>query len=195
MFGGQSMFKPEGKKLRRKLQKLNHRGSLQPAAKSTVQFNEPPSTGRISFDVRHKAASQNNLPRAPSPSSPLLVIPPDLSDAKWQEYVRQSRYQVQPMTKEPVLQTSVIPEFAHLSVDNLSPLRRSTDTGSRSPDAVTVDASKFWHLPAKPKNTLQRRRSSDPTPRHTAVYVVLSAYVRRWHPLFLLYEADRLDVS
>lgn len=118
--------KPEGKKLRRKLQKIGPK---------QTSFGKPPELSVSNINLDKKSSSKVTVVTLVTPTQPARPLPPDLSDSKWLEYVRKSgclcaldqsaeprrSYQQTPAVK------NVIPEFAHLTVKD-EKARSSSDT-------------------------------------------------------------------
>ncbi|KAH8897009.1 hypothetical protein GQ53DRAFT_742854 [Thozetella sp. PMI_491] len=143
--------KPDGPKLRRKLQKNVGKSRGQQAARSSLDVPNEPTTLDTKPETRRKRSAEN-------PSQPL---PPDLSDAKWSAYVRASGYvsNLRPLSQSkqapkplesPV---NIIPELSHLAITN------NTSAGS-SPLSSSDKLSP--HSPASSTSTMRRLRAKTP---------------------------------
>lgn len=139
-------------KLRNKLRKLSKRRP------ESIVSNVSP---RVSTDSKRDSgrdlgeAQARQVPKSPSHRTSLPAPPPDLSDPKWQEYVRKSGL-VLPMEKSPLLKQThspsppnLIPEFAHLAITS-SP---------KIPDQHNKSAEELPPLPS-PHSTLSSSSSA-----------------------------------
>lgn len=146
----QANLKPEGKKLRRKLQKIPNntkRNSISYA--NSISSNAKPESRGFRWSAFGKK-SDSAKSSSQVTSEQLL----DLSDPKWNDYLRTSRYEAQdvhfvPQPHVPELPatpvtTSIVPEFAHLKVTNDTPHNlsetASTD-GLYSPESNSSTSS------------------------------------------------------
>ncbi|KAK6073402.1 hypothetical protein SCUP234_08741 [Seiridium cupressi] len=135
--------KPEAKKLRRKLQKIGgQRGSVQ-FATSNPKATE--SRGFLSAFSSKKADPEKSARRTTAPEP----LPIDLSDPKWAEYLRTSRYTAkeieflpQPHSQESLSPPAdVIPEFAHLNVSSDAPRKSSETISTEGPSTPSTSSS------------------------------------------------------
>ncbi|ETS74285.1 hypothetical protein PFICI_14151 [Pestalotiopsis fici W106-1] len=154
----QTAPKPEGKKLRRKLQKIpnnnnnNKRNSVSYANSITSNAKTSESRGFRWSAFTKRNDSTKGTSQAANGSSPLPI---DLSDPKWNDYLRTSRYVAKDVefVPQPHIQekqhsttpvTNIVPEFAHLNVTNELP-RNLSETASTdglySPDSHSSAAS------------------------------------------------------
>ncbi|KAH8198638.1 hypothetical protein TruAng_007179 [Truncatella angustata] len=141
-----SALKPEGKKLRRKLQKI-------PNQRNSVQFatGNAKATESRSF-LSSFTNKKTDLEKTTSRTTETSELPIDLSDPKWDEYLRTSRYTAtnvefvpQPPSRECLAPPAeVIPEFAHLNIA-AEPARKSSESfstyGTATPSSASSTAS------------------------------------------------------
>ncbi|KAI0133566.1 hypothetical protein BJ170DRAFT_166332 [Xylariales sp. AK1849] len=142
----QPLVKPEGKRLRRKLQKIvsHKRNSTQPTNADIARPIQTQDSNK-SPSVPEKVVPIKAVPR----SLPSLSLPPDLSDSKWAEYLWKSGIitdDVDPLLlgssqKSPSHALNVIPEFAHLSVSDAKPRKLSGIGPSVSPSTISTRSS------------------------------------------------------
>jgi hypothetical protein len=127
--------KAEPPKLRKKLQKNIARLRPNPAKQTGLGVFSGASIGHEFYAVNRQAAQEPSAVRRP----------PDLSDAKWSEYLRSSAYlcaldSTSPLFSEPPqLSPSIIPEFSHLALNDETP-RNSLDTLSQSSSSPTTSS-------------------------------------------------------
>lgn len=143
--------KPEGPKLRKRLQKNVGKARVQQATKraSVVVPNEPAATN-TKLETARKCSTEN----------PTKPPPPDLSDSKWAQYVRASGYvsNLRPLSqsmetpKPPPSPLNIIPELSHLAISNSSP----SSSPRLSNDSLAP------HSPASSTSTMRRLRAKTP---------------------------------
>lgn len=152
MATAQPVLKPEGKKLRRKLQKI---GNQFRSCQITDCTDAKASKAIKSALKGTKYDADKTVPRT-------QPKPPDLSDTKWLEYVRKSGCLSDgidpspPPSKRETLSRplAVIPELAHLRGNDEQP-RISIDTTSSDSSSSTV-------IPLSPSLALARRYAKTP---------------------------------
>lgn len=143
-----SIMKPEGNRLRRKLQKIGshrHNSSVQ-FTTSNPKASESQGFLKSVFGSRKSEAGRPNY-RATLPEP----LPFDLSDQKWAEYSRTSRYtaadievtpQPQPFAQKSLsLPVNIIPELAHLNLSNNESRNSSETISTNGPSTPSTTSS------------------------------------------------------
>jgi hypothetical protein len=137
-------------------------------AKQRRKLQKPPMTKRRNswFLGRKSRTSLDLLPPSqdsfavPQGSTPRLALPPDLSDSKWSDFLKKSSRanskRPTPLASPTVEKNvSIVPEFAHLSVQNVQDNRPSVSSNySATSDETTASA-------------VARRRRQAKTPVHS----------------------------
>ncbi|KAH8666719.1 hypothetical protein BX600DRAFT_279657 [Xylariales sp. PMI_506] len=183
----QAPSKPEGKRLRRKLQKLTgfHRFqstpstttvTVSPTTANNVKLSTPPSSNSSALAVKRSTLTKE-IPRAKQGT---LVAPdPDLSDAKWAEYLRSSvvPHEVIPKPMPVPIRTfsppiNIIPEFSHLAIEGTPPRKSfetsSLTTGSTASTPVSVGSSLRRYAKTPVSHIGQLEASSNKKQLHAA---------------------------
>ncbi|KAI1881123.1 hypothetical protein JX265_001363 [Neoarthrinium moseri] len=130
----------EGKKLRRKLQKIGNpqRYSLPVTSSSAKSFE---SIGFIKSIFAHRRVESDRV-------IPPTIPSPDLDDSKWTDYLRTSGY-VPNLASPPLPQSSqdtltppahIIPELAHLSIGNARSTGSSETLSSDGPSTPSTSS-------------------------------------------------------
>lgn len=142
--GFQSAMQPEGKKLRRKLQKI---GSQQ---RSSVQFttSNPKASESQSFFKSVFSSKKAEADRSNSRATLPAPVAIDLSDPKWADYLRTSRYtatdiELVPQPSSPASLSppaDIVPELAHLNL-TAGESRKSSETLSTNGPSTPSSAS------------------------------------------------------
>jgi hypothetical protein len=134
--------RPDGKKLRRKLQKIGSQRSSVQFTTNNGKISEPRGFLRSAF-----SSKRNDLNKPTTQVATTSPLPIDLSDPKWDDYLRTSRYTAKEVDSapRPPFQESlsppvhIIPEFAHLQA--------ADEKGRKSLETVSTDG------PATPSST------------------------------------------
>lgn len=167
------LLKPEGKRLRRKLQKIGgiHQRSHS-APKSTIK-DKTTDTPRSVFFADLKSWKKEADVTPVVAAKPVVSTPPDLSDSKWSAYVRRSsflspgprRLSVQaraPPSPASSHTATLVPELAHLALGDSPPpeplSKQSTETLSSddvsSPATPTSSSSLVRRYAKTPVRTI-----------------------------------------
>ncbi|KAH9907382.1 hypothetical protein F4778DRAFT_721736 [Xylariomycetidae sp. FL2044] len=156
--------KPEGKKLRRRLQKI---GSQQ----RSYQANDlDAKRGRLQIS-KASWANNHHAKKAILPDQPCLPLPKDLDDGAWLEQLRKSGYLCQESTPAPWYKKSqrrpcqnVVPEFAHLSMHDAGPgnlseeaSRPSLSNPSSTPSSTVSSSRRYAKTPVHRIGQLENR--------------------------------------
>ncbi|ORY61233.1 uncharacterized protein BCR38DRAFT_411122 [Pseudomassariella vexata] len=189
----QPIVKPEGKRLRRKLQKIGspHRNSQ--GTPETTQRNQA-NAGRAGTPCPYSRTSRSNNVDADGTSLQPQLLPPDLSDPKWLDFVRKSAYignesdtlrlraKESPPRRMEVI-PEVIPELAHLSIHNEDQSRKSSDNSftetvyysSSSTPVSTISMRRYAKTPVFRIGQLEDVSSQRPLKPHKVPSVELIA--------------------
>lgn len=171
----QTPTKPEGKKLRRKLQKIP--SNAQQQKRNSVSYaNSITSNAKTEsrgFRWSSFTKRNNDSTKVTSTTANGSPMPIDLSDPKWNDYLRTSRYVAKDVefVPQPHVQeekhivttpevTNIVPEFAHLTVANVELPPHMSETASTdglySPDS---------HSSAASSASTSRRKAKTPVTR------------------------------
>ncbi|KAI0601984.1 hypothetical protein F4775DRAFT_537819 [Biscogniauxia sp. FL1348] len=143
--------KPEGKRLRRKLQKFtshHHRNYLSNHAAETKGQGFGHDVSQPNRFTRHETSP---------PAQPCLPLPSDLGDGKWLDQFQKSGYlsPAEPVVRfaEPVWshpqsrphpqshQVNIVPELAHLSIEHEKPRKPPSQAGSFPSSVPSLNSS------------------------------------------------------